>query len=253
MYLTNNSLEILPHVVHGFFTRKNGVSSGLYESLNCGWGSKDEQENIVKNYAYVSKQMDVSHVNTVKQIHSNKIVFVGKDNKIDDRLEADGMVTNESGVALGILTADCAPVLFADKTKPIIGAVHSGRKGALTGIVPNVINAMCELGSKAGDIYAVMGPSISKKNYEVGKEIFTEMSENFPQYMKHIYQIEGKQDNFLLDVGGIIAEQAKEAGIRFININRCTYDEASLFYSYRRTTHKKETDYGRLISVISLR
>ena len=250
---THASLLNIPHIQHGFFSRKNGHSQGQYASLNCGWGSGDNAEIVQKNYDYICKKMNVPYINTCKQIHSNIVVRVDSPWTVEHRPSADGMVTNTENIGLGVLTADCGSVLFADKKNGVIGAAHIGRKGALSKLFCNMIDEMGTLGANIEHIVAVLGPSISKDNYQVGQDIFHEMQTTYPEFLPHIYPHHTDNTSFLLDVAGIIAQQAQNMGVEFHNINMCTYANPDDFFSYRYNTHQKQSDYGRLLSVISLK
>ena len=248
------SLEILTSsrlnpIQHGFFTRKGGASSGVFSGLNCGMGSSDQKEMVTINRDRVASAMNVDALARVHQVHSADVLEV--DAPQDEMQKADAMVTNTPGVALSILTADCQPVLFADRDNHVIGAAHAGWRGALDGILENTIEAMVGLGAKRESISAVIGPTISQQAYEVGPEFLdaflTESHESERFFTK------GNGDRFLFDLPAFGLSRLKGAGIQQAEWTRhCTYSDPDRFYSYRRSTHKKEADYGRLISVIRL-
>lgn len=249
--ITADIFHDIPEIKHGFFTRKNGFSTGLYESLNMGYGSSDQPENILKNYDYVCETLELKTILTLKQVHSSKVIIVTEPWTQNERPEGDALVTNLKNIGLGILTADCGPLLLADIENHIIGAAHLGRKGALLGLLENTITAMEELGANRNHIKAALGPTISCDNYQVGQDVYEEVLSYMPEYEYHLYDTTEKR-KYNLDLSGLIADLCDEADIEFSDIKRCTYDESELFFSYRRSTHQKEADYGRLISVISL-
>lgn len=253
MMFTHNKMLELHHIQHAFFSRKGGYSSDVYDSLNCGYGTKYSRENIQKNYDYVHHMMDSQKLLTLKQIHSNKVITVTEPWTLENRPEADAMVTNIPHITVGILTADCGPLILSDKEKNIIGAAHLGRKGTFTGLLFKTVDAMVKLGATRTNIVAVLGPTISKENYEVGIDVLDDIMDKMPEYKRHLYNITDKKDQFLLDLPRLIAAQAQDAGIDFFDLQRCTYAEEEYFFSYRRTTHKKEEDFGRLLSAIHIR
>ena len=253
MIFTHPLLQTLPHIRHGFFSRKNGHSTDIYGSLNCGYGTHDNPNNVKKNYDFVCDNMQTPQCLTLKQIHSNKVITVTESWDLDNRPEADAMVTNLKNLSLGVLTADCGPLILADKTKNIIGTAHLGRKGVFSGLLFHTINAMVALGAKKSNIVAVLGPTISKINYEVGREIFINIMDRLPEYRRHIHIIRDKPSHYLLDLPAIIQQQAQSAGVIFADLKQCTYADQEHFFSFRRSTHQHEEDFGRLISTISLK
>jgi YfiH family protein len=249
--LTHDFFNDEPNLKHGFFTRQNGFSKGIYNSLNMGLGSNDAPDDVKKNYDYVKNTLQLQHLLTLKQIHSNTVITVTQPWDMQSRPEGDAMVTHLKNIGLGILTADCGPLLLADKENEVIGVAHLGRKGILSGLLENTIEAMEALGANRNYIEAVLGATISKDNYEIGKDVYDDVIKAMPEYDYHLYDTEDK-NKYHLDIVGLIADLCDESDIEFSAMNRCTYKEEELFYSYRRSTHKKESDYGRLISVISL-
>lgn len=244
--LTSDAL----HHPHGFFSRKGGASSGIFEGLNCGYGSTDQAEVVAINRSRVAGAMSVADENlvTVHQIHSSDAVHVtGPHAGTIPR--ADAMVTATPGVALGILTADCQPVLFEDSQAHIVGAAHAGWKGALDGILDATIDAMIALGARRDRITAVIGPSISQTAYEVGPEFFERFQAEDPSSAR--YFSGGKEDRMHFDLPGYGLGRLRAAGIGHAEWTRhCTYGDPNRFFSYRRSTHACQADYGRLISVI---
>ncbi len=243
--------EALSPLRHGFFTRKGGVSSGVFSGLNCGLGSSDQAEAVTMNRQRVAEAMGVSldALMTIHQVHSADVVTVTAPNT--DRPKADAMVTATPGIALGVLTADCQPVLFADPKNQVIGAAHAGWRGALDGVLDATVDAMVALGANRGNIHAVIGPSISQASYEVGPEFFESFSAEDPQ--NHRFFINGNGDRYLFDLPAYGLQRLRNAGVGSAEwVRHCTYRDEDRFYSYRRTTHAGEADYGRLISTIRL-
>jgi len=237
---------------HGFFTRKGGVSAGIYKGLNCGSGSLDQRDAVQTNRHLVAGAMGVAedHLLSVHQVHSADVLVVeGAPPQI--RPKVDAMVCATKGVALGILTADCQPVLFADPVARVIGAAHAGWKGALGGVLENTVTAMETLGAKRDNISAVIGPAISQRAYEVGPEFFDLFTVDNPDYSRFFAQ--GTGDRMMFDLPGFGLERLRAAGVgRARWLGHCTYGDSARFFSYRRATHQQQPDYGRLISVITI-
>ncbi len=243
-----------PDIYHGFHTRIGGVSTGLYSGLNVGLGSDDDRSNVLENRQRVSRHAGVEPDNlmTVYQIDSPDIVTITEAVPQDKRAEADGLVTALPGFALGVLTADCGPVLFADLENSVVGACHSGWKGATGGVLENTIEAMEKIGANRTSIRAVLGPTISGKNYEVG-----------PEFVDNLHSLDPKNETFLkpseqpghamFDLPGYIVDRLNNAGVTAAWTGDCTYADEERFFSYRRKTHRNEPDYGRQISVISIK
>ena len=246
--LTSDSLG---PVRHGFFTRKGGASSGVFSGLNCGVGSSDQTEVVAINRARVADAMDVEpdKLIAVHQVHSADAVSV--DGPLHRRPKADAIVTATPGLALSILTADCQPVLFADTEAGVVGAAHAGWRGALDGVLEATVEAMEALGATRDNITAVIGPSISQRAYEVGPEFLDNfMLEDMDNAR---FFTAGDGDRMMFDLPAYGLDRLLRAGVGHAEwIRQCTYSDADRFYSYRRTTHAKESDYGRLISVIRL-
>ncbi len=246
--LTSDSLAPLRH---GFFTRRGGASSGVFAGLNCGPGSSDQSEIVTINRARVAQAMAVEPANlvTVHQVHSADVVTV--DGPLAERPRADAMVTATPGVALGVLTADCQPVLFADTGAGVIGAAHAGWRGALDGVLEATAAAMEGLGAARDRITAVIGPSISQAAYEVGPEFLEDFMAEDPGYSR--FFANGEKGRYQFDLPGFGLHCLRRAGLGHAEWTRhCTYADPARFYSYRRATHAGEVDYGRLISVIRL-
>ena len=250
-YYEENSFS--DNVFHGFFTRLGGVSSYPYAGLNCGIGSKDSKELVHENRGLVAVQAASEALLSLYQMHGTKVIKINEPWKEHERPQADGFVTDKSGIALGILTADCAPVLFYGKKSdniPVIGAAHAGWGGALNGVLENTVGAMKELG--ALDIKACIGPCISQLSYEVDvwfMDKFIDESEESSQFFKNA----SKQGHVMFDLSGYCAWRLSRTGIENISsLDIDTYENEEEFFSYRRSTHKNEKDYGRQISVICI-
>ncbi|MGB0798175.1 MAG: peptidoglycan editing factor PgeF [Planktomarina sp.] len=251
MTLTTITSDMLADVRHGFFTRLGGASSGIYHGLNCGKGSDDQAEVVDINRARVADAMSVAtnDLRSVHQCHSADVVVVTAEQ--GDPIKADAMVTSVPDLALGILTADCQPVLFSDPVAGVIAAAHAGWKGAKAGILQNTVDAMMGLGATVGNIKAVIGPCISQSAYEVGPEFFETVCDDDPDATRFFAQ--GVDDRMMFDLPGYGLYQLCLAGVTSCEWTRhCTYGDAMRFFSYRRSVHQKEADYGRLISCICL-
>ncbi len=243
--------DILDGVHHGFFTRKGGASSGIFEGLNCGAGSTDQADVVQINRARVAGAMEVpvDSLVTVHQIHSADAVIVEGAGGTA-RPKADAMVTATPGVALGILTADCLPVLFADPKAGVIGAAHAGWKGAQGGVLEATVEAMVSLGATPGDIRAAIGPGISQQNYEVGPEFFDTFESDDPENSR--FFAGGNGDRMHFDLPGYALHRLRTETGAAEWTRHCTYADEARFFSYRRSVHRKEADYGRMISAIRL-
>lgn len=248
-YITSDALK---GVTHGFFTRKGGASSGIYAGLNCGGGSDDQRDAVALNRVRVCTAMEIEPqaLTTVYQTHSADVVTV-TGLPSEPRPEADAMVTATPGIGLAILTADCEPVLFADREAGIIGAAHAGWKGAQAGVLEATLDAMEALGARRKAIAAVIGPTISQSAYEVGPEFVERFLDEARENAR--FFASGAGDRALFDLPGYGLMRLRAAGVRHAEWTRhCTYSDPARFYSYRRSVHTKEADYGRLISVIRL-
>ena len=238
-------------VEHGFFNKKNGFSKGIYKSLNCGFGSKDNKKNIIKNLNYVKKKIKSKkyNISLPYQIHSSKFFFITKYSK--KKITGDGLITNINNLPIGVLTADCSPILILDFRKKIIAAVHVGWKGAYKQIVIKVLKKLIKLGSKKKDIIVVIGPTIAQKNYEVGKEFkYKFLKKN----IKNSVFFRQKHKKIYFNLAKYIQIQLINFGISNIDvIRKDTFNKKNNFFSARRSSKQKETDYGRNISVIMLK
>lgn len=246
--LTSDSLSPLRH---GFFTRNGGASSGVFSGLNCGPGSSDQSDVVAINRARVAEAMQVApdKLVAVHQVHSSDVVTVT--GPLPDKPTADALVTATPGLALSVLTADCQPVLFADAGAGVIGAAHAGWRGALDGVLEATLDAMESLGATRRNTVAVIGPSISQRAYEVGPEFLEDFLADDPNNARFFANGDGDRLHFDLPAFGL--HRLRGAGIGQAEWTRhCTYSDPDRFYSYRRSTHARDADYGRLISVIRL-
>jgi YfiH family protein len=244
----------LPGIKHGFATREGGYSNSLFSSLNCGFGSGDDKQIVAKNRAKVADAVGVAkdRLLTVWQWHSANAVEAREPWDVLQPPEGDAIVTKVPGLAIGVLTADCAPVLFADEAAQVIGAAHAGWKGALTGVTDATIEAMERLGARRDRTVAVIGPAISQAAYEVGAELsqrFLEADESNAKFFKPAE----RESHSYFDLPGYLMKRLAAAGIsRACDIQSCTYSDERRFFSFRRTTHRQEAGYGRQISTIAL-
>jgi YfiH family protein len=246
--LTSHGLAPLRH---GFFTRAGGASSGVFAGLNCGQGSSDQREIVAINRSRVADAMGVplERLLGVHQVHSATAITVTE--PLAENPKADALVTATPGLALSVLTADCQPVLFADADAGVIGAAHAGWRGALDGVLHATVDAMVALGATRERITAVIGPCISQRSYEVGPEFFEDFIAEDSSFARYFAQ--GNGDRMLFDLPGFGLNRLRAAGVGHAEwTHHCTYSDSARFYSYRRTTHAKEADYGRLISAITL-
>jgi YfiH family protein len=240
----------LSGIAHGFFGRTGGVSAGIYDSLNCGPGSGDDLAAVTRNRERVADHFHAELV-TLHQMHSATAVPVSVAWG-DARPLADGVATKTPGIALGILTADCAPVLFADAKARVIGAAHAGWKGALGGIVESTLAAMEELGATRANIAVAVGPCIAQANYEVGAE-FRDTFLKADAANAAFFIVSDRADHFRFDLEGYVLDRLRRAGLRDVKgLAADTYAREAEFFSFRRATHRSEPSYGRQISVIVL-
>ena len=240
-----------PAVRHGFFGRRGGVSEGEFASLNASRSVGDDAANVVDNVhrAVMALKGGPIEVALAKQVHGTHVHVVDNAFRVGDRLEADAMVTTRSGIALGILTADCAPILLADPEAGIIGAAHAGWKGAVGGILANTVAAMEQLGASRANIIAAIGPAISAPNYEIGEEMADEIRAQFPDAADFIITEGWPRPHF--DVPGLVLSQAKSLGIGTVeSVGSCTYAHPDLYFSHRYATHNN-TRAGRQIALIA--
>lgn len=254
MRLCVASLADIDGIRHGFFSRQGGVSGGVYASLNCGPGSRDDPANVKDNRARVAEILGVEPNNLLSlyQKHSAEAVIADKPWKDGKSPEADAMVTATPGLALGVLTADCAPVLLCDGEARVIGAAHAGWRGALSGIVEATVAAMVKLGARPERICAAIGPAISQKAYEVGSDYKEGFLAEEPVSEAFFITDESSGEPHF-DLSGYVAERLARAGVSAIDdLGLCTYCDETRLFSYRRSQHHGEDDYGRQISAIVL-
>jgi YfiH family protein len=250
--LQASSLARFDRIRHGFFTRSGGVSQGVYASLNGGTGSNDTPEKVAENRARMAAALGVApdRLLTAYQVHSPDVVVV--DEPWRERPRADAIVTRTPKLAVGVSTADCGPLLFADAEAGVVGAAHAGWRGALTGVVEATVAAMEKLGAKRSRISAALGPSIRQPNYEVGPEFVERFLAADPTNAR-FFASATREGHAMFDLAGYIAERVQRAGIDdFEDLGLCTYAEPVRFYSYRRMTRLGEADYGRHINAIAL-
>ncbi len=253
MTLRSSLLAAVPDLHHAFFTREGGVSSGLYASLNGGLGSNDDPAHIIENRRRMAQHLDVapSHFLTAFQIHSPDVAVATQPWDNASRPRVDAMVTKIPGLAIGVTAADCGPILFADPKARVVGAAHAGWKGAFGGVLENTIREMENLGADRGDMIACIGPLIRQKSYEVGAEFVTRFTEADAGNAR-FFLPSSRADHAMFDLAGYIRQRLERAGILMIDDTGVdTYPNES-FYSYRRSVHRKEPDYGRNIHAIVL-
>jgi len=247
-------LTAIPNIRHGFFTREGGHSSGLYASLNCGFGSKDDEAAVKKNRDLVASHMGVAsdRLMTVYQSHSPDVIMVEATWDVRAPPDADAMVTRRPGIALGVLSADCTPILFADRGGGAVGVAHAGWKGAVGGVLEACVAAFARAGVLAADIQAAIGPTIGQANYEIGPEFLTQfLAED--KANKRFFTDSPRAGHHRFDLPGYVKMKLEQLGLAEIeDLGLCTYADEARFFSYRRANHRGESDFGRLISAIVL-
>ena len=243
--------DLLHPFRHGFFTRRGGASSGVFAGLNGGYGSSDQHDIVRINRERAAEAIGIvpDRLHGVHQVHSADVIAIGDAQATDAPGKADALVTATPGQALSILTADCMPVLFAAPGAGIVGAAHAGWRGALGGVIEATLDAMNGMGAVRDDIRAVIGPCISQGSYEVGPELMDELTLEDPEASR--YFAGGKGDRLQFDLPGYGLFRLRRAGVDKAEwVRHCTYADDSRFFSYRRSVHRQEADYGRLISII---
>jgi len=243
-----------PAIVHGFFTRAGGVSDGVFEGLNVGLGSGDCRDHVLENRRRVADWLGApaEMLAAPHQIHSPDVAVVEEPWPYEQRPRADAVVTNRAGVPLGVLTADCGPVLFADADAGVIGAAHAGWRGALSGVIENTVDAMEKLGARRAGMVATLGPTIGPESYEVGAELVEAVTRDEPDAERH-FRPASRAGHFMFDLPAYVVARLAAAGVAARWTGQDTYADEARFYSYRRKTHRGEADYGRQISAIMIR
>jgi len=243
-----------PNIRHAFFTREGGVSEGIYASLNGGIGSRDAPERVRENRARMAASLGVapSHLVSCYQVHSPDVIVAETPWTRENAPHADAIVTKVPGLAIGVSTADCGPVLFTEPQAGVIGAAHAGWKGALTGVLEATVAAMEKLGARRERISAAIGPLIRQPNYEVGPEFVDRFKAADPAN-EHYFAAAARPGHALFDLPGYIRSRLERAELTSIDdLGLCTYADPTRFFSYRRTTHRGEPDYGRHVNAIAL-
>ncbi|MDE1567660.1 peptidoglycan editing factor PgeF [Aquabacter sediminis] len=254
MKITAPSLSRLPGIRHGFFTRQGGVSEGLYASLNGGMGSRDDLANVQENRARMAVDLGIAPEALVAcwQVHSPTAVVLEKPWSREDAPQADAVVTASPGLGATVTVADCGPVLFADPLARVVGAAHAGWKGAFGGVLAATVARMEELGAVRSRMVAAIGPLIRQDSYEVGDDFIARFLEEDRAHARFFRAAE-RQGHALFDLPGFIAHRLNEAGVGTVeDLQLDTYSDEARFFSYRRATHRKEADYGRMVAAIAL-
>ena len=246
----SKKLQKFKNIKHCFFSRKNGVSKGIYESLNCGIGSKDQEENVKKNLDIVSKKFNIKKdsLALMHQTHSNKVEIIVKRNNLE-RIKCDAMLTKDNEIALSVLTADCLPILIYEKRKEIIGCIHAGWKGAVNGIIENTLKKLEEMNGSIKQLVVSLGPCISQKNYEVKNDFYSKFIKKSKNNDSFFFKNEKKTFNF--DLRGFVIKKFKDLGVLEIdNVAIDSFASENEYFSHRRAKKLGENDYGRCISII---
>ena len=247
----SKKLKKFKNLKHRFFSKKNGFSNGIYKSLNCGVGSNDKKINVLKNIKYVTKKMGCkkNSLITLNQVHSSKVIYFKSYSNIKNRLRGDAIVTKVKNIPIGILTADCVPILLYEPQKEIIGCIHSGWKGAFNGVIKNTIHKFKKLNSNLSELMVAVGPCIGKKSYEVKKDFYQKFIKK--NHKNKIFFRKNSKNNYNFNLRYFVNNELSNLGVKKIeNINLDTFKEKNFFYSYRRSRVNGEKDYGRCISVI---
>lgn len=249
-----SELKTAKSLRHGFFTRQGGHSSGLFASLNCGFGSGDDKPTVARNRAAIGENLGVADRNllTVWQWHSADVIIAKEPWDALTPPKGDAIVTTKPGLAIAVLTADCAPLLFADEDAGVIGAAHAGWKGALAGVSDATITVMEENGARRDRITAIIGPTISQDAYEVGPDFATPFIAQAPENAD-FFKPSTRARHQMFDLPAYLTRRMQRQGVgRVVDMGLCTYSDEDRFYSYRRATHRNEKDYGRQLSAIVL-
>jgi YfiH family protein len=252
--MLQSALLSMPGVRHAFFTRDGGVSDGFYASLNAGLGSRDRPERVAENRARMAAALGVARgrLVTAYQVHSPDVVVATEPWSRADAPHADAVVTRVPGLAVGVTTADCGPLLLADREAGVVGAAHAGWKGALAGVAEAAVDAMEQLGASRRRIAVALGPMIRQASYEVGPDFVTRFAADDPEN-RRFFAPAARDGHAMFDLAGYIAARLERAEVgRVEDLGHCTYADPTRFFSYRRSTHRAEADYGRHISAIAL-
>ena len=246
----SKKLKRFKEIKHCFFSKKNGYSTGIYKSLNCGHGSKDNKKNIQKNLNFVAKKMSVNSENLVlmHQTHSNKVIEIKRMN-YKKKVYADAMITKMRGVSLGVLTADCVPIILYDSKNKIIGCIHAGWKGAFKNIIKNTVYKIRKISSKS-KIYASVGPCIGLKSYEVDIKFYKKFILKSPK--NKLYFLNKSKSKKLFNLRRYVTDKLKQCKVEVDQVSHDTFAEKNKFFSYRRSCKLKQKDYGRCISTIGM-
>ena len=241
-----------PNIKHCFFSRKGGFSKGIYRSLNCGKGSKDNKKNVNRNLSLVSKKMKIhkKKLYLMYQTHSNKVIMINKKNQNSTRFNSDALITKLRGVALGIVTADCVPIILYDIKNQIIGCIHAGWKGASSGIIENTVKKFKKISSK-NKIFASVGPCIGLKSYEVDLNFYKKFI--LKSKKNSVYFSKKNKKKKLFNLRKYVNDKLIKLNVKVDHVNHDTFKEKTRFFSYRRSQKLQEKDYGRCISLISLK
>ena len=239
------------NIKHCFFSRKGGYSKGIYQSLNCGKGSKDNKKNVYRNLSLVSKKMKIHQkkLSLMYQTHSNKVIVINRKNKNFKKFKSDALITKVKGVALGVVTADCVPIILYDIKNQIIGCIHAGWKGASSGIIENTIKKFKKLNTN-NKIFASVGPCIGEKSYEVDINFYKKFISKSKK--NAVYFSKKNKDKKLFNLRKYVNDKLIKLNVKVDHVNHDTFKEKNRFFSYRRSQKLHEKDYGRCISVISL-
>lgn len=253
MTLASTLLSTVSGLRHAFFTREGGVSQSIYASLNAGIGSQDDPAHVAENRRRMADLMGVAPGNflSLYQFHSPDVVIADRAWDVSSRPRADAVVTRTPGLAIGVTAADCGPILFADPQTRVIGAAHAGWKGALRGVLEKTIDAMEALGGRRGDIAAAIGPLIRQQSYEVGAEFVSRFTEADPDNARFFVRSE-RDGHAMFDLGGFIRMRLERAGVLTIDDTGIDTYSNERFFSYRRSVHRKEPDFGRHVHAIVL-
>jgi len=244
-------LKNISNLKHCFFSRKNGVSKGIYNSLNCGINSKDDKENVIQNINIVSKKLNCEKkpIVALNQNHGNKVVCFNNQKDVKNKIIGDAIITTLKNVGISVLTADCVPILFYNPKKKIVGCVHAGWKGALNRIIENTVDKFLELNSNTRDLVAAIGPCINHHYYEVGHDFYKKFVDQNKNNQQFFIVLNDKK--YLFNIRSYINAKLIRLGINNIDhIEMDTFSNKENFFSYRRSKKNDDKDYGRCISVI---